>query len=139
MMRRCLYLRCPKVPSSATSTAAIGKTFTTTTSTTAVNSDDTTTNKTLDDVSSPSSNQQGQSGGPRRIRISRGTLDDWAEQKKSSYAFFCGFLSVSLISLGLTFAFVPLYRLYCSIIGRGFVAGSTYTFKGSLLKNVRIR
>jgi len=58
----------------------------------------------------------------RKFRAMKNYGAEFEDAKKSSHSFFSGFLSVSLISLGLTFTFVPLYRLYCSVGGRGFDA-----------------
>ena len=56
----------------------------------------------------------------RRVRLH----EPLAEQKdrtfrRGSSSFLAGFSSVSLVSLGCAFLFVPLYRLYCSPQGRG--------------------
>jgi cytochrome c oxidase assembly protein subunit 11 len=39
--------------------------------------------------------------------------------KEGAGAFFAGFSSVAMVSLGCAFLFVPLYRLYCAPTGRG--------------------
>ena len=56
---------------------------------------------------------------PKKFR----TFGGGAEQdrhEESGKAFFSGFASVSIISLGCSFIFVPLYKLYCQPTGRGF-------------------
>jgi cytochrome c oxidase assembly protein subunit 11 len=50
----------------------------------------------------------------------RSSLDEKTTSfRQGSGAFLAGFSSMSLISLGCAFLFVPLYRLYCSPQGRG--------------------
>ena len=53
--------------------------------------------------------------GPRLVE-----KDDNILNNKAVYDFFYGFLSISCLVLGITFCFVPLYKLYCSSAGVGF-------------------
>lgn len=63
------------------------------------------------------SEPQARSGSRRRYRIESGY--DGATNYDERGQFFSAFLSLGIISLGCTFLFVPLYRMYCAPTGRG--------------------
>lgn len=81
----------------------------------------TTNSESTSTAASSSQEQQQQKPKPRRIRLrERSGLDEkTASFRQGSGSFLAGFSSMSLISLGCAFLFVPLYRLYCSPQGRG--------------------
>ncbi|CAJ1985752.1 cytochrome c oxidase assembly protein [Leishmania donovani] len=70
-----------------------------------------------DSGNTSASEQQARSGGRRRYRIESGY--DGAKNYDERGQFFSAFLSLGIISLGCTFLFVPLYRMYCAPTGRG--------------------
>ena len=61
-------------------------------------------------------------GKSRQLRFTRPSTFNYDEQRTNTSAFLSGLASVAILSLGLTFLFVPLYRIYCSEGGHGFDA-----------------
>ncbi|KAG8347110.1 cytochrome C oxidase assembly protein [Trypanosoma vivax] len=55
----------------------------------------------------------------RRIRIESGHAHENEKLLEERGHFFSAFASLSILSLGCTFLFVPLYRMYCAPTGRG--------------------
>lgn len=55
----------------------------------------------------------------RRIRLESGYARESSKKYEERGHFFSSFLSVGVLSLGCTFLFVPLFRLYCAPTGRG--------------------
>ena len=72
---------------------------------------------TKSDNKQASEQQQQQEKGKRRFRLESGY--DGAKNYDERCQFFSAFLSLGIMSLGLTFLFVPLYRMYCAPSGRG--------------------
>eukprot|EP00760_Papus_ankaliazontas_P005833 PhM_4_TR12785/c0_g1_i1/m.100801/K02258/COX11; cytochrome c oxidase assembly protein subunit 11 len=110
MMRRCRFLRCmvPPPPPSPSSSATSSSSSSTSNLNSAMPPDST------------AATEKQQQPPKRRFRLHHTNENSWEETRNNSQAFFSGFVSVSLMSLGLTFLFVPLYRLYCQVGGRGF-------------------
>ncbi|EPY34634.1 cytochrome c oxidase assembly protein subunit 11 [Strigomonas culicis] len=57
--------------------------------------------------------------GRRKFRIESGYVSESEKSYDERGQFFSAFLSIGVLSLGCTFLFVPLYRMYCAPTGRG--------------------
>lgn len=55
----------------------------------------------------------------RKFRIESGYTRERAKGYEERGQFFSAFLSLGIVSLGCTFLFIPLYRMYCAPTGRG--------------------
>ena len=56
---------------------------------------------------------------PRKFRIQSGQAEKTKGYWKDRGTFFSAFSSMSLLSLGCSFLFVPIFRMYCAPTGRG--------------------
>lgn len=66
--------------------------------------------------------QQQQERKQRRFKAGNNNDDRWTFAFNERGQFFAAFTSVGIISLGCSFLFVPIFRLYCAPSGRGFDA-----------------
>lgn len=60
-------------------------------------------------------------GGKQKVRVKfmSGYAERQVTQQKEKGNFFSAFMSVGIISLGCSFLFVPLFKMYCSTTGQG--------------------
>ena len=114
MLRRCFRWRCkPPQPAreAAAAAAAEGKAATSEAAAAAASASG--------DAAGASAAQTQAPPKERRRFSAHGSFDSQAAGRNEAKKFFSGFLTVSTISLGLSFVAVPLFRLYCSPQGRG--------------------
>ena len=57
-----------------------------------------------------------------KVKFASGNDNRWQGAFNERGSFFAGFTSIGVVSLGCSFLFVPIFRLYCTPTGRGFDA-----------------
>ncbi|CAD2222988.1 cytochrome c oxidase assembly protein subunit 11 [Angomonas deanei] len=67
----------------------------------------------------PPIREKAKEAGKRKFRIQSGHAMETEKSYDERGQFFSAFLSLGIISLGCSFLFVPIYRLYCAPSGRG--------------------